>query len=289
MKSSSSKKIVEKSQINYDYKTIRITKSRLEKGLLAIPRSFSNFLPKSSQKIKVFLNNSVEPQVKTFSSFDSSTNENRIGGLKDWFFENQIKEGDELVLHILDKDKFVYRLFKEDVFLKVMSDYQNNLDNSTNERVASENIELISKIVQVDKKKIIVNEFLRLVNYSNKEVRRRFKVLNQYRREHTPSSIRIILSNVYKGSCQVCSFMFLKRDNTPYFEIHHLDAALGHHPRNLVLVCANCHRQFEYANVKKFNDESGWLSKVYFNQNEYSVKQAVIEIEKQEFLKTIYL
>lgn len=284
-----SKKLVEKSEINYDYKTIKITKSRIEKGLLAIPKSFSNFLPKSNQKIKVYFDASLFPQVKTFSSFDSSTNENRIGGLKNWFYDNNVREGDELVLQLLDKEKFIYRLLKEEVFLKITKGFQIDFDISINDKIASEKIELISNITQVEKSKIIYNEFLRLAKYSNEEARKRLKTSIRFSREKTPTSIRIILESIYKGYCQVCSFSFLKRDNKPYYEIHHLDATLGHHPKNLVLVCANCHRQFEFANVKKDSDEKGWLSKIYFNQNEYFVKQAINEIEKQEFLKTVYL
>jgi len=235
MKLRSSKKVTEKSSINYDYKTIRITKSRIEKGLLAVPKNFSNSLPKSNQKIKVYLNDSTNPEIKTFSSFDSSTNENRIGGLKAWFFENKIKEGDELVLQILDKEKFIYRLLKEEDFLRMTNDYQMDFDNSKDDKVASDKIELISNIIQVDKTKIIFNEFLRLSKYSNDGVRKRFKSSNRSRREKTPSSITLILGGIYKGRCQVCSFTFLKRDKNPYYEIHHIDAMLGHHPKNLVL------------------------------------------------------
>lgn len=289
MKLSSSKKITEKSEINYDYKTIRITKSRIEKGLLAIPKSFSNYLPKANQKIKVCLDESRIPQIKTFSSFDSSTNENRIGGLKNWFISNQVREGDELVLQILDKEKFIYRLLKEEIFLKMTKEFQLDFDNSMDDKIASEKIELISNLTQVDKTKIMYNEFLRLSKYSNDEVRKRLKTSNRFSREKTPTSIRVILGNIYKGFCQVCSFTFLKKDKNPYYEIHHLDAMSGHHPKNLVLVCANCHRQFEFTNVEKYSDENGWLSKVCFNQNEYLIKQAINEIEKQEFIKTIYL
>jgi hypothetical protein len=283
------KKVIKKSEINYDYKTIKITKSRIQKGLLAIPKSFSNYLPKSNQKIKVLLDDSNNPQVKTFSSFDSSTNENRIGGLKNWFFENQVKEGDELVLQLLVKERFIYRLLKEEVFLKMTKEFQTEFDTSINDKIASEKIEQISKLTQVHKTKIIYSEFLRLSKYSNEEARKRLKTSSQFSSEKTPASIRIILENLYKGYCQVCSFSFLKRDNKPYYEIHHLAAKLGHHPKNLVLVCANCHRQFEFANVEKFPDEKGWLSKVCFNQNEFFVKQAINEIEKQEFLKTVFL
>ncbi|MEW6655237.1 MAG: HNH endonuclease signature motif containing protein [Bacteroidota bacterium] len=289
MKSISPKKITEKSELNYDYKTIRVTKSRISKGLLAIPRGFTNYLPKLSQRIKIYLDDSLTPQIKTFSSYYSSTNENRIGGLKDWFSENQICEGDELVLQILDKERFIYRLFTESTFIRKTNEFQKDFDNSEDNNIASQKIERISNLTQVEKSRIIYNEFLRLSNYSNEEMRRRIKISNRFNKERTPPNIKIILGNIYHGLCQVCSFSFLKKDANPYYEIHHLEPYIGHHPKNLVLVCANCHRQFEYAVVKKKLNEEGWLLKVIFNQKEYFVKQAINEIEKQDFLKTVFL
>lgn len=289
MKSSRQNKIIEKSKINYDYKTIRVTKSRIEKGLLAIPRGFSNYLPKSSQIIKILLDNSATPISKNFSSYYSSTNENRIGGLKNWFYDHQIKDGDELVLQIIDREKFIYRILKEKDFLQKTKEFQITFDNAKDDEIASQNIEQISNLVQVDTDKIVNNEFLRLVNYSNDEIRKRIKISNRLNKEKAPPNVRIILGKIYIGRCQVCLFSFLKKDHSPYYEIHHLEPNVGHHPKNLVLVCANCHRQFEYANVTKKFDEKGWLTRVFFNQKDFLVKQAINEIEKQDFLKTVFL
>ena len=55
------------SRINYDYQTIKLTKSRIEKGLLALPKSFSQHLPKSNRKIKVYFDDSNEYSIKNFS------------------------------------------------------------------------------------------------------------------------------------------------------------------------------------------------------------------------------
>lgn len=289
MKLDSPKKIIEKSELNYNYRTIMVTKSRISKGLLAIPRGFTNYLPKSSQRIKIYFDDSQNPKIKTFSSYYSSTNENRIGGLKDWYSENRIQEGDELVLQILDKEKFIYRLLTEKTFIRKANEFQKDFDNSKDDNIASQKIERISNLTQVEKSRIVYNEFLRLSNYSHEEVRKRIKISSRLNKEKTPPNIRIILGNIYNGLCQVCSFSFLKKDDNPYYEIHHLEPYIGHHPKNLVLVCANCHRQFEYAVVKKNFNEEGWLSKIIFNEKEFIVKQAINEIEKQSFLKTIFL
>ena len=289
MKSQSFKKTTEKSEINYNYETLVVTKSRIEKGLLAIPREFSKYLPKTNQRVEVFLDQSSTPLLKKFSSYSSSTNENRIGGLKDWYYDNQIKEGDEIILQILDKEKFAYRLLKEQDFIKKTKEIQNNLDNSKDETIALDRIQQISNLIGIEKEKIFYSEFLRLAKYSSDEIRKRIKISSRTSREKTPPSIRIILGDIYKGYCQLCTFSFLKRDNSPYYEIHHLEPKLGHYPKNLVLVCANCHRQFEYANVKKTFNKDGWLIKVFFNQKEYLLKQAIDELGKQEFRKTAFI
>jgi len=289
MKLQSFKKITEKSDINYNYETIKVTKSRIEKGLLAIPRSFNKYLPKANRRIKIYLDQSSTPLSKQFSSHFSSTNEDRIGGLKDWYHDSKIREGDEIIFQILDREKFIYRLCKEQDFIRITRELQNNFDNSKDEVSASTKIDQISNLVHIEKEKIIFSEFLRLAKYSNEEMRKRIGISNHIGKEKVPPSIRIILGDIYKGYCQLCSFSFLKRDNSPYYEIHHLVPDLGHHPKNLVLVCANCHRQFEFANVMKYFNSDGWLIKVSFNQKEYLLKQAIEELGKQEFRKTIFI
>ena len=77
-------------------------------------------------------------------------------------------------------------------------------------------------------------------------------------------------------------------DRKPYFEIHHVDPLKGHHPKNLVVVCGNCHNQFEYAEVKQvFDDE--WLIRVSFNKRTHSVKQAVLSAEIEGFFKELFI
>jgi len=284
-----SNSITIKSKINYNYQTIKITRSRIDKGLLAIPKVFSDFLPKDNQNIKVYLDDSNKFQIKKFSSFYSSTNENRIGGLGSWFEKNQIKEGDEIILQVINKNEFIYRLVLEKKFLDRTVELQNDFDRSEDEEKTKLNIEKISNWVQIEKNQIISNEFIRLSNSGLIDIRKRVRKTENYIREIIPANIRTILGNIYNGICQVCSFTFLKKDNKPYYEIHHLNPSLGHHPKNLLLVCANCHRQFEYSNVRTFYNKDRWLVKVLFNEKEFKINQAIFKIDKYDFNKTIYL
>lgn len=283
------KSIKEKSNTNYNYQTIKITSSRINKGLLAIPRVFSDFLPKNNQKIKVYLDDTDKLQLKTYSSAYSSTNENRIGGLKKWFNENHLKNGDEVILQAIDKDKFIYRLISERHFTDKTNKLQNLLDGTDSEEKATAIIETISDWIQIDKKQVYLNEYIRISDTKIELPRKKRMSIQHYTNEGTPANIRTLLGTVYSGICQVCSFSFLKKDNNPYYEIHHLEPSLEHHPKNLVLVCANCHRQFEYANlVTEFNSDN-WLTNVQFNKEQYKVKQVIFDIKELGFTKIVHL
>ena len=277
-----------KSQINYNYATIKVTQSRIDKGLLAIPVTLSEYLPDHNETIQVYLNDSPNYQSKQYSSYNSSTRECRIGGMREWFQQNNVKSGDEIVIQFIDEQHYIYRLIPERNFILQTRDLQDNFDNSKTERQASEKITTLSNWTHLDKNDVMLNEYLRLTNASIKE--REYVARSSIRaRENAPSNLRILLDNIYKGHCQVCDFWFVKRDRQPYFEIHHLDPTKGHHPQNIVVVCGNCHNQFEHADVhQEFNDEL-WLVKVAFNNNMHTVRQAILDQKLKVFFKELFV
>lgn len=61
------------------------------------------------------------------------------------------------------------------------------------------------------------------------------------------------LKKLYNGKCQICGFTFKKKDGENYSEANHL-IPLGEHGSdsvcNLTILCANCHRELTYAEVK---------------------------------------
>jgi predicted HNH restriction endonuclease len=107
-------------------------------------------------------------------------------------------------------------------------------------------------------------------------------------RESAPAYVKALLEEVYGGRCQVCDFTFLKLDKTPYFEIHHLFPTMGHHPKNLVVSCANCHRQFEYAATRLQMDEQAWLTAVTFNAIHHNVFQAVLRARLRPPMRQVH-
>ncbi len=219
----SSKGIKNKSQITYSYATIRITQSRIDKGLIAIPISLAKWFPIRNETIQVYLNDSPVSKTKNYSSYNSKTRECRIGGMRQWFQQNNIKSGNEIVIQLIDKERSIYRLIPERNFILETKKLQYNFDNSETEQEASEKITTLAKWTHLKKGKVVFNEYYRLINNLPNEDRKYISKRSSRVRESIPVNLRTLLEYIYKGHCQTCDFWFLKKDKKPYFEIHHLD------------------------------------------------------------------
>lgn len=284
-----SRAIKNKSEITYDYSTVRITRSRIEKGLIAIPLSLYKWFPRYNTTIKVFIDDSSVFHNKHYSSYTSSTRECRIGGMLGWFKENKIKDGSEVVVQLVDKEKYIYRLIPEHRFIHKTQELQKNLDNSKDEIEASDTIYNLSRWTDLDKAKVTLREYRRIVDNMPIEERRYISKRSRQARENVPPSLRVLLGDIYRGHCQVCNFWFMKKNGEPYFETHHIDTSKANHPKNLILVCANCHRQFEYSNVIHKFDKQNWLIRVSFNKKIYIVNQVFLRQKWEEPIKELFV
>ena len=284
-----------KSQINFNYETIRITKSRLDKGLLAIPVSLIDLFPKKKTEIKILLGDEDIPILKHFTPYSSSSRECRIGGLASWFEIIKIKDGDEIVLQVINKDEKIYRLQKESNFLdeinliekKLTSSLKHEITDIKEESEINQNIELLTKKVNTTKNEVIISEYLKIKDLLIKQ--RKCKTLNLIqRKENVPSFIRLILEEIYQGRCQITNFTFIQKNGKPYFEIHHLDENRGNDWRNLLVVCPNIHAQLTYSDYENIFDNDGWLNVVKFVNQEFKVNQKLKLITDREFEKIIH-
>ena len=70
-----------KTELPLNYRTIKLTESRIKKGLLSIPVSLIDLFPKNTKYITL-INNANKEEQKTFTPYMSSSRECRIGGLK---------------------------------------------------------------------------------------------------------------------------------------------------------------------------------------------------------------
>jgi hypothetical protein len=278
-----------KSQITYSYATIKITQSRIDKGLIAIPKSLAGWFPDHNDTIQIYLNDSPVSQSKHYSSYSSSTRECRIGGVRGWFQQNNIKSGDEIVIQFIDRGHLIYRLIPERNFILKTKELQYGFDNAKTEKEASGKITTLAQWTHLNKNRVVFNEYFRLINTLPKNRQYIEKKSLSQARENAPANIRTLLGDIYKGCCQVCDFWFLKKDKEPYFEIHHLDPLKGHHLPNLLVVCGNCHNQFEHADVKQHLSDDGWLVGVSFNESKHSVKQAALTMKIEGFFKELFI
>lgn len=276
------------SKINYSYATIKVTQSRIDKGLIAIPVSLVRWFPDHKTTIKVFLDESAVLHNKSYSPYTSSTRECRIGGMAEWYKENKLKDGDEIVVQLIDKKHFIYRLVPEQKFLLKTQELQSSLDKAESENEASEKIITLANWADLEKKIVVLGEYHRLIKSTPIKERRYMNKYSNRVKEDVPPNIRVLLGELYQGHCQVCDFWFLKKDNKPYFEIHHINPTQGHHPINLVVVCGNCHNQFEFANVRNEFTGNSWLTTVSFNNKPYPVNQIFLKTRWEESFKQLY-
>lgn len=265
-----------KTNIPLNYVTIKTTKSRIDKGLLAIPVSLIEMFPKSANKIYLIDENGKEEK-KNFTPYNSSSRECRIGGLKNFYEKYKISDKDELVIQLLDDNK--YKIIPEKIFEATLITQLNEFEKIENEILLEEKLKSISKFANSTKQEILKNEFIRL---SNNEVKKRRSITKQKitTKESVPFALRKILLNLYEGKCQVSNFTFLMKNGFPYFELHHIDALKGNHLKNLLVVCPNIHAQFTYANVEQKFDSDGWLREVKFNDDLFKINQIIDKLPK---------
>lgn len=271
------------STVPYGYTTIKVTQSRIDKGLLAIPVSLIDLFPKNAKEI-ILINENGKEDVKNFTPYRSSSNECRIGGLKEFFNNHKIKDGDEIVIQFFNDDK--YKLFPERIFQKQIIDLESKFEESTNEIEADNTLNQLSLITKSNPQEVLQNEFVRLSTIDISK-RKSKEIIKSNINETAPVHLRKILLGLYDGKCQVSGFTFITKNGTPYFEIHHIDSSNGNHFKNLLVVCPNVHAQFTYANLEQYFDKEGWLRKVMFNSESFKVHQAIDSLP-QIFEKEIH-
>ena len=276
-----------KSEIGYSYVTIKITRSRINKGLLAIPVSLLDRFPKEKRKITIFFDDEEIPSMKSFSPYNSSSQECRINGLASWFVKNKIQDQDEIVIQFLDENEGIYRLIKETKFIEQIKELENKIISIKKDDDLEKCFEDLASKVNQSKKEVAIVEFLRLNNEIMKK--RVYKKSNtSLVKENVPTSLRKILELIYQGKCQISNFTFVQRNGKPYFEIHHIKHDYGNHFKNLLVVSPNIHAMFTHANCAECFENDGWLRKVKFNGKEFNVYQAIDNFIDKYFIKDVH-
>lgn len=265
-----------KTDLPFDYVTVKTTKSRISYGFLTIPVSLNDLFPKKVKDI-LLINDFGKEELKHFTPNTEKSGECRIYGLSKFFNKYNIQDGDEIVIQMIDENK--YKIIPENVFKNSIVDLERKIEYSQTDKEVDKYIELLSSKTKKTNDEVAKSEFLRLI--SKKNSLRNTRSVSTTTKENVSPFIRKILLEVYKGKCQLTNFTFITKSGLPYFEVHHIKPKLDHHPKNLLVVCPNVHRQFDKTNVENYFDNDGWLRKVKFNDDEYFVRQAIDFVTKE--------
>jgi hypothetical protein len=265
------------SVIPFDYQTIKVTQSRIEKGLLAVPSSLADVFPKEKHTIWI-LNDDGSISEKNYTSYTSSTRECRIGGFREFYNKFSIKDGDELVIQKIDEG--VFRILPEQLFFVKVKSTLASLESSQDNETIERSLQQIAKITNANADKIIENEFIKLSSSPVIPEREIKNIGKNARKESVPYFLRNILRVVYNGRCQLTNFSFIMQNGDPYFEIHHIIPEKGNHLKNLLVVSPNVHKQFTYAKVYLSFDDENWLRSVKFNEDFFNVFQKIDYLQK---------
>ena len=183
-------------------------------------------------------------------------------------------EGDLISVTLEDLNGRLYRIAL-DRFVREREEQtaRQKLQAARTDSEAKQELSTLSRLTRKRPRELAQQELLRIAQESPRQPRPRVVPGAAERHEGVPSGIRVLLRELHDGKCQLCSFTFEKRNGEPYFEIHHLDPGVGHHPNNLLVVCPNCHAQFEHAVVTDFKWAGNWLVGVTINAKRIAIRQ----------------
>ena len=253
--------------------TVRATASRLEKGFIAIPQKFRNVFPHERCKISVAFDDEDKSRALTFHPYDPAGKENRIFGIRDWLLRRGVVEGDLISITVEDSGSRAYRIaLNRYLQEKEEQESRRKLRAAATDSEAERQLGTLLRLTKKRPGRLAREELLRMAEFP---AEKRARILSRAadRHEGIPPAIRVLLRELHGGKCQLCSFTFKKRNAEPYFEIHHLEPLVGHHPTNLLVVCANCHAQLEQATVTEFERAGVWPVAVTINGKRVAVRQ----------------
>jgi hypothetical protein len=253
---------------------IRASASRLDKGLLAVPQRFKDWFPDEKGQIRVVFDDENAAKKLTFHPYDAAAKETRIFGLRSWYSSRGVRQGDAISVTLEDRDQRLYRIALERYIRERQEGLaRQRLQAAETDSEAEQQLTILWRLTKKRPCEVAQEELLRIAEQSARQPRPNVLPAVAERREGVPAGTRILLRELHDGKCQLCSFTFEKRNGEPYFEIHHLDPRIGHHPTNLLVVCPNCHAQLEHATVSDLRWAGNWLVGLAINGKRFSVRQ----------------
>jgi 5-methylcytosine-specific restriction endonuclease McrA len=233
-----------------------------------------DWFPREKGPIEVVFDDEEKIRALTFHPYDPVVKENRIFGLGRWFSKRKVGEGDLISVTLEDPNRPLYRIAL-DRFVRERAEQrsQEKLRTAQTDSEAEQQLHTLLRLTGKRPREFARETLLRIAHESPRQRRPSIRSGGTARHEGVPSGIRVLLRELHDGKCQLCSFTFLKKSGDPYFEIHHLDPEVGHHPTNLLVVCPNCHAQLEHATLTDFEWAGNWLVGLAINNKRVAVRQ----------------
>lgn len=224
--------------------------------------------------IQIVFDDEDKTRPLTFQPYDPVAKETRIFGLGPWFSKRGVREGDLITITLEQVNKRLYRIALDRyVRERQEEEARLRLETAKTDSEANQELTALSRLTAKRQRRQAQEELIRIAQESPRKSRPTVPPGAVERHEGVPSGIRVLLREVHSGRCQVCSFTFQKRNGEPYFEVRHLDPDVGHHPTNLLVLCPNCHAQFEHATVTDYRWADNWLVGVAINGKHVTVRQ----------------
>lgn len=204
--------------------TIRLTKSRIDAGYLAIPAAFLSMFPTTGDEVSVLHDDSIQSQ--RFAAPASTSKEARIYGMRSLYDCNRVKAGDVVRVSRLNSEGFQYE------------------------------ISLVEQSVAMTDLPLFIEDS-QLEGCDNPEPPRRVSASVSRIVRDTSAAKR--LKQKYGWQCQVCAQQLLCWPGTFYIEAHHLRPLGRPHNgmdrfNNMLVLCPNHHALFDFGVPRFLSD-----------------------------------
>ncbi|MDR3049852.1 MAG: HNH endonuclease [Elusimicrobiota bacterium] len=245
------------------------TPSRVGRGILSLPKKYSALYP--SQKCEVKIKDIYDNELLcSFSPQSSNHAEPRIGKLLPFFRKNNVFGGEEITLHMISN--LEWRLIPKSKYSEEIKNSEIRIEKLIDDTLIDNELQLVSVLSGYKREKDYVINRLRTSIDSEIDNRKEHAIVSAKNRQPLPP----YLKRMYKTISPLCICQvsgrrgFIMKNGERYIEFHHINPTIGHHPKNILMLCADIHRMFHYARLKYEYDNQGWLRNVTFPDMEKS-------------------
>jgi hypothetical protein len=186
--------------------TMRVSASRLKKGLLAIPQEFKDWFPREKGQIHVVFDDEEKTRALTFNPYGPEVKENRIFGVGRWFSKRGVREGDLISITLEDQDRRLYRI-SLDRFVRERAEQEarQKLHAARTDAEAEQELSTLARLTRKRPRELVQEELLRIARESLPQLRpvvfpRATERHGEYHREY----------GFYSENCMMGSVSFVR-------------------------------------------------------------------------------